>query len=1579
MAARKSWCAALAAAAALATAAPALAEEYGYDAAGRLVTVTYDDGSTAAFTYDANGSLLGVTRTGVPDPPTTSSSGSGGGGAGDPTGAGSTIASATQSGSGIAATGTGGGDGLEAGDDDGCGCRVVGAPLPSRSAGPLLLGLLAFAARRRLRGRSRRARGPAVVALAAAAAVAAPSEARAQGYDFIVDFGTTLGLGTGTAVTTQFQPMGVLFAGADGGPAYIVDDSAVPNTPVLAGTQFEYLGPIVVRYVDPNTGQPTPVATAGALATGFFDNLLSTEMRAYALDGTLLGSKRNRGTGVEALVMERSQADIARVEFLAVDQRAAGFAIDHVIARAAARPTTSANHTGSLTVRDPINTFTGELVLEEAADLDLGGTLPLRFARYYASGLDPAGMSGAAGASWRHAYEWTLDVQAGIAATIVTDRGRRVEFARGTGWSLVGRTDIVFQMWETVDRYHVRDPRTELVYGFSIADGKLDRIERHGRALTLTWSGDQLATVTDGAGHTLTFAHGADGLIDSVTDGTRTIELEHDAGGDLIAVTDAEGETTTYDYASGHLLEAATLAEGNQPLRQTWNGDGRVATQIDAEGAAWSLDYEEGETTITDPDGGVAVHRYGGDGELVELEGQDGLVALAGYDLDGQRNLVTDRTGETIATTWHFPSGEIESTTDAAGQITTYYYSARSLGGVTVHDLTSIAYPDGSGEYRGYDSFGRLNYLGLPGDRTWSLLWGDDGLLSSVVDPLGGLVEFTYGADDRPATTTDQSGNETAYDWDGLGRLIEIEHADGTTRRFQHDARGALIELEDERGETTTWAHDANGDVVERTDPLGHTTSWEYDDLRRVVATTDPLGRTTWTGSFDARGNLVATADGSGAESTAEYDERGRKIATVDGLGEVWPRTWDEESLLASVADPLGNVTTLGRDEVGRMTAVTSPGGHTTALELDEVGRIVGVTDPSGVASTIAYDDRGFVSAVFEGEGISGAWLRDRMGNATTIYDPLSNAWSRSYDVGGRLASETDPLGRSTTFEYDERNRVTRIDHPAGGFDLEYDAVGRLIGQSHDDGLEIELEVDARGSITGGTRLDLSWDEMGRIASSNGVEIERDVAGRVEVVRYAPGREVTYVYDGRGQLASVEDWLGGTTTFAYDTAGRLEELGRPNGAVTTYQWDEDSWLVRIEDEGLASIALTRDDAGRITGATRDVPLAADAALVAPVALTYDAAAQVSSFTYDGLGRLLDDGTSAYGWDGASRLTSITRGGDTVDVSYDALGLRTSRTVDGADRQLVWSYGMDLPVVAIERAGGEDLRSYVHTPGGALLYSIDADGARRFHHYDENGNTLFVTDDEAAIEAAYAYGPYGLSRATAEVDNAFTWQGQHGAIDEGGGLYNLRVRWYDATAARFLSRDPVPAGDVRSLNPYQYVSQDPLGSVDPMGTDRRVVFGGHAWLIVDTYDQQGRKSGQLSLHFSPSGWTTNLPRQDAYPTDLQYTIPSSREADEKLVALWRYMNRKPDAAFWSPGYNCISATMQFRDYGIGSTPDVPYHPSQGPLAGPDDSAAGRAEMDRRYGLAWQGASGFSESFDVWKDYQKYKIARLFGMD
>ena len=174
-----------------------------------------------------------------------------------------------------------------------------------------------------------------------------------------------------------------------------------------------------------------------------------------------------------------------------------------------------------------------------------------------------------------------------------------------------------------------------------------------------------------------------------------------------------------------------------------------------------------------------------------------------------------------------------------------------------------------------------------------------------------------------------------------------------------------------------------------------------------------------------------------------------------------------------------------------------------------------------------------------------------------------------------------------------------------------------------------------------------------------------------------------------------------------------------------------------------------------------MPLAVSPAELTSTTNTFDGASQLIGTTYDALGRTTAAGADTYTWDLASRLTGYTREGTAVTATYDAAGLRLSRTVGSATRSYVWNYVLGIPSASIEKQEGTDLRYYIHRPSGSLLYSIDAAGSTRsFYHFDEMGNTVFVTNDAGAAIGNYAYSPFGeLIASTGGLDNPFTWQGE----------------------------------------------------------------------------------------------------------------------------------------------------------------------------------------------------------------------------
>jgi len=160
------------------------------------------------------------------------------------------------------------------------------------------------------------------------------------------------------------------------------------------------------------------------------------------------------------------------------------------------------------------------------------------------------------------------------------------------------------------------------------------------------------------------------------------------------------------------------------------------------------------------------------------------------------------------------------------------------------------------------------------------------------------------------------------------------------------------------------------------------------------------------------------------------------------------------------------------------------------------------------------------------------------------------------------------------------------------------------------------------------------------------------------------------------------------------------------------------------------------------------------------------------------------------------------------------------------------------------------------------------------------------------------------------------------------------------------------------------------------TERRVGFCGHMWIIVDDFDDKGNKTGETSLHFSPEGYTMNPTKQDAYPNGFSFTVESTRNADLRLIDMWKYqMARQGDLPVnlpllgpWSPINNCWTQSLSWAWYGI--EPDEPVQPVK---EWPSDCTIVPApdweEMKRRLDRAWQNARTLGEHFEVLRQFME----------
>lgn len=1129
--------------------------------------------------------------------------------------------------------------------------------------------------------------------------------------------------------------------------------------------------------------------------------------------------------------------------------------------------------------------------------------------------------------------------------TFWLENGAMVAFKKeGEQWQLheTGTEDqpsngqpIRYVMKETGGYIYLMSPVAERVYLFeksasATGNGRIRRIlDRKGNALIFTYAAadhNNPATIQDGLGRTLTFTYAVpEGGEESLTTVSgpqgRQIRFTYEKASDngnawsLRSVTDAGGNTTRLDYETITYGSATfydnitqvTRPAGNIPYKQTYgacNFDGVtsvcVSKQIDAAGNTTHFDYNQDPYRVTENrgDGTTVTHDYPGRYSLpktyTDPAGNTFSITKNGRE---QVTAVSDRNGNATAFTYHDASGRPASVTNAEDETLSFTYAGRDQTFTnpynsetvvfTFYDLTRIDYPDETHEQFAYDGAGNLLTWTDRAAKTWTYTTNARGQVLTATNPTGGVATFTYHADGTLATLTDSDTGVTTYAYDAYKRPTTLTHPDGTTIQIAYDDNDRITAVTDENNRKYTYEYDANGNLTKITDPADKTISYAYTAKDRGKTVTDRLGR-TWLWNYDDMGRPSTFITPDFKWLVFRYDNHGRLKEVTLGGDDKWQIAYGKEGTPASVKTPLDHTAAQETDKHGYVNKTTDPLNHAVTLTRDAVHRITGVTDPLNRTVTYAYDTRGLLTGVGLPHVGTAAYQRDDAGRLTRITDLGGNAWSFTYTDMGRLKTGSDPLGNTRQWSYNAAGQVDRYGLPGGAEAVPtYDNAGNLTRMEYSDGTVLAYGYDALNRLTTANGVSLTRDAEGQITATGGTAFGAgyDAGGNLSTVTYNHGAfTVTYTYDFPGMLSRIRDDLTGTQIdFVYDKDLRLTQIKRSNGVNTTLTWDDAHRLTRLRDGDIIDHRQTLDAAGQIIATTLTAPLDPAAGLAAETAaFTYDAASRIDTagYGYDARGRLTAAPERTFAWDDASRLTSA----GTVTLTYDGLGGLSTRTGGGGTTTFYHNYAIGGAPIVAEKTDGAFRRFYVRTPGGGLLYTIDAADGNTvyFYHFDLTGSTLALTDSAGTVTDAYAYSPYGaLLGHEGDSDQPFTFAGRWGVRREPGGgeIYQMGVRYYDAETGRFLSREPVwpQIGDPVMLNPYSYARLAPSAAADATGL--APVFLNDLW----TWDEHKRWEAQKPGKPSPA----RSGRKSGAGSEKRYVFFGVGDTGPMHEGVWRY--------------------------------------------------------------------------------------------
>jgi RHS repeat-associated protein len=741
----------------------------------------------------------------------------------------------------------------------------------------------------------------------------------------------------------------------------------------------------------------------------------------------------------------------------------------------------------------------------------------------------------------------------------------------------------------------------------------------------------------------------------------------------------------------------------------------------------------------------------------------------------------------TTSATYNACTGQVATSTDANGQVTSFSYDVYKRP-------TSVTRPDTTQLTASYDDTNLIVTSTTPVDSSHST--------KKIVayDGLG-----------RPGTTKLEDGSSTVYSvvqtqYDLLGRAYKGSNPYASSASYwtevHFDGLGRPIKtiLPDSAYSTASYS----GNCATATDPAGKSRKSCSDGLGRLISVFEDPGTLNYETdySYNLLNQMTQVTQGS---QTRSY--------TYDALGRLTQSTTPEAGTVCIGTVSSGTCQQNGYNSFDLVTTSTDARGVVTNYSYDTLNRLTqssynvsgtGVTGTSTVSYTYgtssSSNNNGRLTQMNDGTG-SESYHYDILGHRTEVDKVVGTTTYTNYysrNLAGQLTQITYPSGRVVVNSYDAIGRPCAVGTSsstcssgtryASGFN--YNTAQEVTNLSYGNGIVANMSYSP-------DRLQLQCLQYDTVAFDSACT--KDSTAKF-MLTYAYGSSGS----NNGQIAGITDGMdsGRTASYSYDALGRLSAAST-SGSSAYPAWGLTWTYDRYGNRTAQSIA---SGCTGVTCPTNSVGVSTSTNRITD-----------TGYSYDSSGNMANDGYNSLTSDAAAQLISASNGSSSGTYAYDGKGLRVKKCVPNCTSPTtttVYIFSGSRVVSEYDNGAGvtSPSREYIYS-GGKMIAKIA--GSTTTYYHQDHLSTRLVTDSSGNVIEQLGHFPYGEPWYDTgnEKWKFTTYERDSESLND-----YAQARYGVNRLGRFSSPDPLSGslGNPQGFNRYGYSKNDPINRIDPSG-------------------------------------------------------------------------------------------------------------------------------------------------------------------